>query len=147
LGECNSVVLKSGNTDGQTAEPVRWLRADLAASTKRCTLAYFHHPRFFSSISSTPGGGVNDYERAFWDVLYQAGAAIVLNGDQHHYERFAPQTPDGLLDFATGIREFVVGTGGADLSALTSIRAHSEVRNVATFGILKLTMSAGRYAR
>src|SRR2546430_344415 len=106
----------------------------------------FPSPPVFLFTSTAPGGGVNDYERTFWDVLYQAGAAIVLNGDQHHYERFAPQTPDGLLDFATGIREFVVGTGGADLSAPTSIRAHSEVRNGDTFGVLKLTLAAGRYA-
>ena len=146
LGEWHIVALNSVIANGPTSEQVRWLRADLAASTKRCTLAYFHHPRFFSSISTTPGGGVNDYERAFWDVLYQAGAAIVLNGDQHHYERFAPQTPDGLLDFATGIREFVVGTGGADVSAPTSIRAHSEIRNGDSFGVLKLTLAAERYA-
>src|SRR5437016_5226154 len=146
LGEWHIVALNSVIANGPTSEEVRWLRADLAASRKRCILAYFHHPRFFSSTSTAPGGGVNDYERTFWDVLYQAGAAIVLNGDQHHYERFAPQTPDGLLDFATGIREFVVGTGGADLSAPTSIRAHSEVRNGDTFGVLKLTLAAGRYA-
>ena len=146
LGEWHIVALNSVIANGPTSEEVRWLRADLAASRKRCILAYFHHPRFFSSTSTAPGGGVNDYERTFWDVLYQAGAAIVLNGDQHHYERFAPQTPDGLLDFATGIREFVVGTGGADLSAPTSIRAHSEVQNGDTFGVLKLTLAAGRYA-
>jgi len=146
LGAWHLVALNSVIANGPTSEQVRWLRADLAASRKRCVLAYFHHPRFFSSTSTAPGGGVNDYERVFWDVLYQAGAAIVLNGDQHHYERFAPQTPDGLLDLTAGIREFVVGTGGADLSAPTSIRANSEVRNGDTFGVLKLTLAAGRYA-
>src|SRR5437016_631205 len=146
LGEWHIVALNSVIANGPTSEEVRWLRADLAASRKRCMLAYFHHPRFFSSTSTAPGGGVNDYERTFWDVLYQAGAAIVLNGDQHHYERFAPQTPDGLLDFATGIRDFVVGTGGADVSAPTSIRAHSEIRNGDSFGVLKLTLAAERYA-
>ncbi|HLL98311.1 MAG TPA: hypothetical protein VK276_04485 [Rubrobacteraceae bacterium] len=37
----------------------------------------------------------------------------MVNGHDHDYERFAPQRPDGTLDTARGIREFVVGTGGA----------------------------------
>jgi len=81
LGEWHIVALNSVIANGPTSEQLRWLRADLAASRKRCILAYFHHPRFFSTTSTAPGGGVNDYERAFWDVLYQAGATIVLNGD------------------------------------------------------------------
>ena len=85
----------------------RWLRADLAAHANTCVLAYWHEPRFSS------GWHGNDPRfDAFWDALYRAGAEIVLNGHDHDYERFAPQDPDGRLDPAKGIRQFVVGTGG-----------------------------------
>jgi len=146
LGAWHIVALNSVIPNGPGSLEVRWLEADLAASPKRCTLAYFHHPRFFSSIATSPGGGVNDFERAVWGALYAAGADIVLNGDQHQYERFAPQAPDGQLDTSRGIREFIVGTGGASVAAPTSIRANSEVRNGDTFGVLKLTLGADRYA-
>src|SRR5438067_1942863 len=89
-------------TAGSTQE--QWLRADLAASSRRCTLAYWHSPRFFSG--SAPGG--NTAVRPLWDDLYAAGAEIVINAHFQNYERFAPQTPDGTADTALGIREFVV---------------------------------------
>jgi len=145
LGVWHLVALNSVIPNGPTSEQVGWLTRDLQSTSQRCTLAYFHHPRFFSSASAVPGGGVNDYERAFWDVLYEAGTDLVLNGDQHQYERFAPQTPDGQLDSVGGIREIIVGTGGASVGMPTSIRAHSEARNGDTFGVLKLTLGVGSY--
>ena len=85
----------------------RWLRADLAAHPAACTLAYWHHPRFNS------GEHGNSAEmQPIWQALYDAGAEVVLSGHDHHYERFAPQAPDGSSDPQRGIREFVVGTGG-----------------------------------
>src|SRR5262245_2996558 len=85
----------------------RWLREELAANPRRCTLAYWHHPRF----SSGPHGSDPGYD-AFWRALYERGTEIVLVGHDHTYERFAPQRPDGTRDPARGIRQFVVGTGG-----------------------------------
>jgi acid phosphatase type 7 len=82
----------------------------------------------------------------FWDALYAADADVVLNGHDHDYERFAPQTPSGVADGQRGIREFVVGTGGRALYALGTLRANSEVFNSSTFGVLELTLSAGAYS-
>ena len=62
----------------------------------------------------------------FWDALYQAGADVVLNGHDHNYERFAPQNPSGQPDPTQGIREFVVGTGGAELRSIAGIKPNSE---------------------
>ena len=108
---------------------------------RACVLAYWHHPRFSS------GQHGNDAEVApLWDALYAAGADVIINGHDHDYERFAPQTPGGAADPARGIRQFVVGTGGASLRSFSTIRANSEVRNAATFGVLKLTLSAAGYA-
>ena len=51
--------------------------------------------------------------QSFWTALYNAGADLILNGHDHIYERFAPQTPAAAADNVRGLREFIVGTGGA----------------------------------
>lgn len=123
------------------SEQEQWLSADLATSPRACVLAYWHHPRFSS------GQHGNDAAvGALWDALYAAGADVIINGHDHDYERFAPQSPGGAADPARGIREFVVGTGGASLRSFSTIRANSEVRNSVTFGVLKLTLSSNSYA-
>jgi hypothetical protein len=50
-----------------------------------------------------------------------------LNGHDHTYERFAPQTPSGELD-GGGLRQFIVANGGKSRSACHR-RAHREVAN------------------
>src|SRR5207253_4599433 len=84
------------------SEQEQWLRADLAAHPKRCTLAYFHHPRFSSGTSH----GSDPQMQPLWQVLYDAGADVVLTGHEHNYERAAPQTTDGRADSARGVSEF-----------------------------------------
>jgi len=118
----------------------KWLKADLAAHPAKCTLAYWHHPRF----SSAPHGNNRDYD-AFWQDLYAAGAEIVLNGHDHDYERFAPQTPAATAD-KQGIQEFVVGTGGKSLYPFLTVQPNSEVRNNETYGVLKLTLHSDSYS-
>jgi hypothetical protein len=117
-----------------------WLKADLAAHPARCTLAYWHQPRF----SSGPHHSDATY-RPFWDDLYAAGADIVLGGHDHDYERFAPQTPTGAGDAAHGITEFVVGTGGKSHYTFTRTEPNSVVRNDSSFGVLELTLHHGAY--
>lgn len=80
-----------------------------------------------------------------WQDLYDAGAEIVLNGHDHDYERFAPQTPTGALDNANGIQEFVSGTGGSNNTAFVTTLPNSLVRNDTSFGVLKLTLHPSSY--
>ena len=94
---------------------------------------------FSSTIAATSAS------QALWQDLYDAGADVILNGHAHVYERFAPQTPSGALDTANGIREFVVGTGGAALDAFSTIAPNSQARNNTTFGVLKLTLHPTGY--
>jgi len=83
----------------------------------------------------------------FWQDLYAAHATLVLNGHDHDYERFAPQTPDGALDWAHGIREFVAGTGGRHFAAFgPNRRPNSEVSRDVIFGVLRLTLYPTSYA-
>lgn len=117
-----------------------WLRADLASSDARCTLAIWHHPRFSS------GEHGNDGRTDFlWRALYDAGADVIVNGHDHDYERFAPQDPNGKADPERGIRQFVVGTGGARLREFQTIRANSEVRDATTHGVIRLVLNPEGY--
>jgi hypothetical protein len=118
-----------------------WLKADLAASTASCTLAFWHQPRY----SSGERHGDDAESDPFWDLLYQSGADIVLSGHDHDYERFAPMDSAGRRDDGYGIREIVVGTGGKFLYGFGAIRPNSEIRNGDTFGVLKLTLHEKSY--
>ena len=90
-----------------------------------------------TSRASTPvTAATHRTGQAFWDALYEAGADLVLSGDAHDYERFAPQDPRGNLDPARGIRQFVVGTGGVFFTGWSTLKPNSEVRQNDTFGVL-----------
>jgi acid phosphatase type 7 len=117
-----------------------WLKSDLAASEAGCTLAYWHHPLFSSGEH-----GDNASVKPFWRLLERAGADVILNGHDHHYERFAPATVGGHRS-ASGIREFVVGTGGINHYGITHVEPLSQVRNDRTFGVLSLTLDDGSYS-
>ena len=122
------------------ADMMAWLKADLAANPSRCTLAYFHQPRFSS------GYGGNALEtRPIWKALYAARADVVLSGHDHIYERFARQTPTGTKS-NRGIRQFTVGTGGVNHGGIGRIKANSEVRNTSTYGVLKLRLNSTSYS-
>jgi hypothetical protein len=144
LGSWHVVVLDSDCAQVKGCDPDsaqgRWLAADLAASSARCTLAIWHHPRF---SSGTHG---NDRSVApFWQALYDAGADLVLNGHDHDYERFAPQDPSGNEDRERGLRQFVVGTGGAELRPFLVPKKNSELRVSVSHGVIRLTLHDGSY--
>ncbi len=144
LGGWHLIALNSNCGDvggcGAGSPQEQWLASDLAANPGVCTLAYWHHPRF----SSGPHGDDATYV-ALWNTLYSAGADVVLVGHDHIYERFSPQDPNGLADPARGLRQFVVGTGGSNLTSIVTVRANSEVRSASAFGVLALTLYPNGY--
>jgi acid phosphatase type 7 len=143
IGAWHLIALNSncGDADGcgPTSPQGRWLLADLAKHRNLCTLAYWHIPLFSS------GGRAASNTDSLWQILYNAEVDVILNGHDHIYERFAPQAPDGTLDRDRGIRQFTVGTGGANLTELERLAANSEVRDTDTYGVLKLTLHADSY--
>ena len=145
IGGWHAIVLnancsKVGGCGAGSAQE-RWLSADLQSSSTQCTVAFWHQARFSSTRSSPDGATL-----ALWQDLYDYGADVVIGGHYHNYERFAPQTPTGLADPATGIREFVVGTGGAALGGFKSTTmANSQVKDRSTYGVLKLTLHSSSY--
>jgi hypothetical protein len=116
-----------------------WLRRDLAASDAVCTLAYWHKPRYTS-------GRYSDLRLTtpLWRLLHAEGAELVLNGHDHNYQRYPPLDPNGNADPARGIREFVVGTGGAGLYPVRS-DARREGAYDEAHGVLQLTLRTKGY--
>lgn len=116
-----------------------WLQQDLAASQKPCTVAYLHKPRFSS------GSHGNDSKmQPFWNLLNQYGAELLLSGQDHNYERFAPVNANGVRDDAHGVRQFVVGTGGIGLRSIGNT-PNSDARDNTTHGALELDLQANSY--
>ena len=134
----NSACSGAGGCSSSTPQG-QWLRNDLASHSNYCTLAFWHVPLFSS------GGRDDPTYKTFWDALYQYGADVVLNAHDHIYERFAPQSPMGVLDPLQGIRQFIVGTGGSNHTSLVTTAVNSEVRNADTYGVLKLALRATSY--
>ena len=146
LGSWHFLALNSNCSEvggcGPTSPQGQWLASDLAANTgSSCTLAYMHHPRF-----SSGSHGSSIALEPMWDILYQYGVDVVVAGHDHVYERFSLQAPDGSSDPTNGIRQFTVGTGGSELTALGSSAPNSEVGIDDAHGVLKLDLSNGSYA-
>lgn len=139
IGDWHVIALNSQASMEPGSEQDQWLLADIEKAPNKCVLAYWHEPRF----SSGPHSNDATYNR-FWSVLYTRGADVVVNGHDHLYERFAPQNIDAQ-PVADGMREFIVGTGGADLYPVEIVKANSEKRIDSSYGVLKLTLLPGSY--
>ena len=139
LGDWHIVSLDSncqlpinGGSCAPNSPTMLWLKNDLASTTKKCVLVYFHHPRWSSGAEH----GNTTRMSAAWKIMYQAGVDVVLSGHAHAYERFAPLNPAGQIDWAKGIRSFVVGTGGSDLSGFDPPEGATEHGNGTTCAVL-----------
>ncbi len=130
---------------GTSSPQYKWLQSDLAANTKKCVIAVWHQPRW------TSGRHSDDATSApWWDILYQYKVDIVANGHNHNYERFNLIDPNQNAA-ADGIREFIVGTGGAPSDgysyASKPLDPNEAIRNqTGVFGVLKLTLGDGAYS-
>ena len=144
MGDWHVVVLNSNCDDGVACDPyskqLKWLSKDLSKTSASCVLAYWHHPLYSSGYH-----GDDPKMRAAWNVLYGYDADVILNGHDHHYERFPPQDPYGNFVPGNGIRQFTVGTGGKSLRRPASAKPNSEAPSNATYGVLQLTLRPGGY--
>jgi hypothetical protein len=133
---CSEVACAAGSAQEQ------WLRADLAANPRTCAAAFGHHPRFASGESGSRRN--NPSLGALYRAFYEASGDLWLVGHNHHYERLSRLDPSGAVDLERGIRNFVVGTGGAGLYVFGEPITGSQVRS-ATHGVLKLTLRTAGY--
>jgi hypothetical protein len=139
VGPWKVIALNSEIPSGTGSAQMDWLVNELATTGASCTAVYWHRPLFSSGRH-----GDNPDMRVVWRTLYQFNVDLVIGGHDHTYERFAPQDPDGRFDPARGIREFVVGTGGAPLYEFPNVRPNSEVR-AAVWGVAAFTLGPGGY--
>ncbi len=141
LGAWHTIALNSYISDGPLkSKQEQWLAEDLERHPTLCALAFFHHPRF-----SSGGHGSDPRQDPLFRILHSHGVDVVLGAHDHDYERFAPLNPDGQRDLQRGIREFVVGTGGAGLTPFLWIKPYSEVRINGAHGVLRMTLWPNSY--
>ena len=135
LGDWHVVVVNSNCSKvggcGPDSEQGKWLIADLAATDKTCVLGYWHHPRWSSGAH-----GTDESMQPLWEIAAKGGMDVIVNGHDHHYERFAVRD---------GVRQFVVGTGGAWRYPVVKAEQGSEIRQSGTPGVLQLTLHEQGY--
>jgi hypothetical protein len=140
LGTWHVLALNTIAAVDSASPQLEWLRKDLDAHLGRCTVAYMHHPRFSSGPHT---------ERAMliplWKTFARYGVSVVIAGHDHLYERFTPLDADGNADSVSGVRQFVVGTGGADRYAFRDLLPGSEAHSGDAYGVLKLSLDSGKY--
>ena len=139
LGNWHIVALNSPLQASGGIDQMMWLKDDLQSSNAKCTLAIWHYPVFTSGPSN--GSPESRVMREAWQVLFDGGADLIVNGHDHLYERFAPQSPDGRRNDVTGITQITAGTGGAPLYQFSGSIANS-VAQMRSYGLLKLTLQA-----
>ena len=139
LGAWHVYALNSETSAFPGSAQYEWLRTELAANPTRCALAYFHTPVFSSGTN-----GSSTQMQAAWTLLQENGVDVIVAAHNHNYERFAPQDSNGRAD-PRGIRQFVVGTGGAPLTPLRGTLPNLQVRDASTWGVLKLTLKPDSY--
>jgi Calcineurin-like phosphoesterase len=140
LGAWHVISLNSEIDTGRNSAQGIWLQNDLATNRSKCTIAYWHKPLF----SSGPNGN-HPHMQPFWQILYQAGVDVVMNGHDHLYERYGPQDPEGRPDPRLGIRQFIVGTGGVPLYDFRTVLQPNSERRMRQHGILMLTLMNDSY--
>lgn len=116
------------NSEVAMSTQASWLRSDLAAHPASKVLAYWHRPRY----SSGTHHGSDPAMQPLWDAL-TGRKALVLNGHEHNYERVR----------VSGVRQFVVGTGGSAGYGFGPPVTGSEFRLTGVPGVLRLVLGGG----
>jgi hypothetical protein len=140
LGDWWLIGLDSELNGRALARQQAWLARELAAmeGDGRCVLALWHRALFSTGLHQGDGARM----KPAWAALDAAGADLVLSGHEHFYESFEPLDADGT-PLAAGIREFVVGTGGAHLRDLSLSSRHRAFAR--EHGVLELRLERDRY--
>ena len=67
---------------------VTWLKQDLAANTKKWTIAYWHHPPFtMGSHNSNTESELVKIRQRFIRIMERNGVDMIMTGHSHDYER------------------------------------------------------------
>jgi len=126
---------------GKGSAQLAWLVRDLGRHPDTPSLAYVHKPRFTCSTHHPPEMRLS----AVWSALQRARGRIMLAGHNHAFERFATQDAAGRRD-RDGLRQFVVGTGGAGFYPLRPACPNRLAAQDDRAGVLKLRLRPGSYS-
>jgi acid phosphatase type 7 len=137
LNEWHIISLNSNLKPAEHLKQLSWLENDLRDNAGRCSFAFWHHPVFSSGEH-----GNNEQMLDIFTLLYKAKVALVLNGHDHNFERFDKVDSKGNLDSSNGVVEIVVGTGGARLRPLSTLKPNSLVFDSKSYGVLKLVLKS-----
>ncbi len=137
-GEWLVLMLNSEIAAGPGSPQYEFVRESLDGRRFRCQMAIWHRPLF----TSGPNGPWPQM-RDLWRLLDDHDADVIVNGHEHFYERFSRQDADGRGD-ENGLREFIVGTGGAPLYGFVRQTPNSSTR-VASHGIIRFTLRPDAY--
>ena len=145
IGEWHAIVLNSEITAhgfrSERAAQDAWLKRDLRNNTRRCTVAYFHRPLYSSGAH-----GNSPIMQDMWRTLAEGGVDLILNGHEHHYERFLPMNAAGAVDTLNGMEQIIVGTGGGDLTGIRSrVADNSAIQIQGHWGVLIATLGPDEY--
>ena len=130
---CDAVACDAGSRQMQ------WLEGELRENVALCSLAIWHHP-----IVSSAQRATRPEMRVAWAALAAANTDLVINAHEHFYERFAPLGADATPD-PSGMRLFIVGTGGRLLSPFGDVEPGSEVRDSSSYGVAAFDLGDGFY--
>jgi hypothetical protein len=143
--ECNFEPGGCSTSGSWFASETAWLAQDLKQDHARCTLAYWHQPTFGSTGNFTNDSTEGATADAWWQLLYNHHATLILNGHDHVYSRFAPMDPSGNADPRHGIREFIVGTGGESLDTIDPTTQNLQAWADQYYGVMKLVLAPDGY--
>jgi Calcineurin-like phosphoesterase/Purple acid Phosphatase, N-terminal domain len=96
IGDVHFLSLDSYGTEASstklydtTGPQVTWVKADLAATTKKWVVAYWHHPPYTKGSHDSDGGetDLRDIRENFIRILERNGVDMILCGHSHDYER------------------------------------------------------------
>jgi acid phosphatase type 7 len=138
-GDWLILMLDSNDSVTPASDQYAFVQSALMSNGSPCTMAVWHHPLF----SSGPNGP-NIFMRDIWRLLYDHNADVVITAHDHLYERFGKQDVDGRSD-SRGLRQFIVGTGGAMLYNFQRQEPNSQTRHQA-HGVLRLRLHTHGYS-
>ena len=139
----NSNCARQRRVCARGAEQHRWLRRDMAANPRSCSLMFMHHPYWDSSYDNFDTPQLRPLIEEFWG----RGGDVVLAGHAHQYERFGRSDPAQRLVFKNTrrFRLFIVGTGGKTLRRSGRKEPNSRVTDNTDHGVLQLRLGNGNY--
>ncbi len=147
-----TIVLNSASSEGPTSNQapscaagspqMNFLNNEL--NTTKNTVLFWHHARFSASTDHPTSEGVTGCSKTFFDVAFDNGADLVLQGHSHLYERYDTRDKIGTR-VAGGLTSIVCGTGGNSFDGLQGSPSPAYDRAFTNaWGVCKLTLSADK---